>query len=229
MNARLDRTKPPPAAKSRGVLMDRRLPQPRGRALVVEQPPDQPQAFRDFDDFRRIARVLVGRADALEHLDRGALKASSSVFADVRPMLEDFSDGLAVFDRDEFYRETKARRYDLDGPATSRQITRRYVSEQVAMLISGFINAKSATELFTFRLVLAIEAANPSAIVLEATCRELILAKPIVPAVSEVIEELGRQGEWWFFALDSIRFLAETFAQTNAPQTNAPRLQGPRV
>jgi hypothetical protein len=112
----------------------------------------------------------------------------------------------------------KARRYDLGGPATSWQITRRYVGEQVAMLISGFINAKSATELFTFRLVLAIEAANPSAIVLEATCRELILAKPIVPAVSEVIEELGRQGEWWFFALDSIRFLAETMAQANAPR-----------
>jgi hypothetical protein len=128
-------------------------------------------------------------------------------------MLEDFGDGLAVFDRDEYYRETKARRYDLGGPATSRQITRRYVSEQVALLVGSFINAAAATEVFTSRLILGIEAENPTAIVLEATCRELILAKPFVPAINEVIEELVCQGDWWWEALDSISFLAETFAQ----------------
>jgi len=80
---------------------------------------------------------------------------------------------------------------------SNRVITRRFVSQQLA-LMSATINEKpQEPKLYARMLVEEIIAAKPSACALEATCREIWRSRNSLPSTAQVLKVLGKQMERW--------------------------------
>jgi hypothetical protein len=115
----------------------------------------------------------------------------------------EFAAGREAFERDEYYRERKKMRPDLNDVWTKWEITRRVVTEKVGLLIGGFPNAGPHNpEAYMGMLIEEIIAANPRVSVLEATCRELRRSKNFAPSIAEVLKELKAQANKWYDALE---------------------------
>lgn len=107
-----------------------------------------------------------------------------------------FDAGRRWYEREELYEEMKEPRCDLLGGYHSDVLTRRVVSEQVAMLIGSFPNANPhSSEVYVPMLIEEIIAANPRASALESTCREIRRTKTFLPAIAEVLKVLREQAE----------------------------------
>lgn len=163
------------------------------RTAVVRspKPPAIKDEYRAFDDFARLARMLVDRFDDIvvrEKADAG----------DTADMLAAFFGGLEYFERDALYQHKQPHRPNLMNVWTDWQITRRVVSEQVGALLGSFPNAvPHAPKVYTTMLIEEIIAANPSALALESACREIRRSKTFAPAIAEVLALLREHEERW--------------------------------
>ena len=181
--------------------------------------------WRDFDDFTHCAEVLVWRYD--EKLGGKWWKwCEDSTLA----MIAEFNAGLEFFNREDFYQRTKVAKRDLLNRHTHRQLTRRVVSEQVGLLIGSFPNGvPNSPEVYTRMLIEEIFAANPSAVALEATCREIRRTKTFVPAVAEVLKVLKERAEWWKDADETVDCMEDDHAarqeKKRKGEANKPELE----
>jgi hypothetical protein len=181
--------------------------------------PKVKREWREFDDFIALAETLKSRVDGLwKHVEAipdvfdddddeqpSAIALANAMYIlrgeklDERRMRE-FDELLEYFEREELYEPTKGKKMtpDLLGCHNDRVISRRVVSEQVGMLIGSFPNAgPHSPEVYTRMLIEEIIAAKPSAVALEACCREIRRTKTFIPTVAEVLKVLRDQMEKW--------------------------------
>jgi hypothetical protein len=170
-----------------------------------------PRAYRDFDDYAKAGRFMVTQVDELMQAcygidDEDKIPSQDQFthalyvkkFDASLAYFREFDAAREFFERDELYEETKEAKPNLLNCHTTRQLSRRVVSEQVGLLIGSFPNAAPhSPEVYTRMLIEEIYAANPCASVLEATCREIRRTKTFVPAIAEVMQVLQKNAEEW--------------------------------
>jgi hypothetical protein len=76
--------------------------------------------------------------------------------------------------------------------------SKKHIAQRLSLLIGSFPNAgPHSPEIFTHMMVTHIEAEEPSAMVLESACRQLVESQKFVPAISEVLEAVREQQKEW--------------------------------
>lgn len=157
--------------------------------------------WRDFDAFVRLAGELIRIADlglAGDPMTQAAeIWRAKNLLANwetVERMYRRYDKAREFYEREELYEMTKQPQQNLVGTHTRYQLTRRVVSEQVAMLIGSFPNSTPhSPEMYTRMLVEEIVTANPSATALEATCRQIKRTMKFVPTIAELLVMLFDQ------------------------------------
>lgn len=74
----------------------------------------------------------------------------------------------------------------------------KHMAERLAMLVGSFPNAgPHSPEIFASMMVAYVAAEEPSMMVLESACRQLVETQKFVPAISEVLEAIREQQRVW--------------------------------
>jgi hypothetical protein len=119
-----------------------------------------------------------------------------------RHALSDFPWGrkcLAKYKRDEKWYNRKEL-YEIKGRGKREKwtLSRRVVSEQIALLLASFQNARPGTpKVFARMLTEEIYAKNPNACVLESACRQVRREKDFPPSIAEVLKAVKQEGNAW--------------------------------
>jgi hypothetical protein len=106
---------------------------------------------------------------------------------------------LAEFKRDEKWYNRKEL-YEIKGKGKRAQwtLSRRVVSEQIALLLASFQNARPGTpKVFGKMVVEEVYANNPNACVLESACRRVRREKDFPPSIAEVLKAINTDGSAW--------------------------------
>jgi hypothetical protein len=204
-------------------------------SVVKKEPPD----YADFDRFAKLGDKLIEALRKIEEVvealtDRTKVPDDSRIklaeeYLKQRPKAEktvdQFRAAEKVYDRDELY----DKRADDEQP---RQISRRYVSERLTLLVGAFPNSNPhSPEVFTKMLYEEVVARNPDAITLESACRVLRRTKTFVPTIAEMLKaiqqeeslwydrrEAGGEGDYACNILDDLVHLAEVLTEAKARQ-----------
>ena len=76
--------------------------------------------------------------------------------------------------------------------------SRKHLAQRLSLLVGSFPGgAPHSPEVYARMMLDHVRLEEPSAMVLESTCRELVETKKFVPAISEVLEVLRRQKKKW--------------------------------
>jgi hypothetical protein len=88
--------------------------------------------------------------------------------------------------------------YEIKGKRQKWTLSRRVVSEQIALLLGSFQNARPGTpRVFGRMLTEEVYAARPSAIVLESACRRVRREKDFPPSIAEVLKAIKNETSAW--------------------------------
>jgi hypothetical protein len=152
----------------------------------------------DFDEYvsdgERL-RLLERRiyATPAEYSKHPELQFWPRDFADnAWSFFEAFDSARNYYERDEVYE--RRRRADGDDHEI---VSRRFVTEQVALLVGGFTQSPPSPDVYTRMLVEEIRAVRPSASAVEATCRVIRRTSTFLPAAAEVLKVLHDQEKLW--------------------------------
>jgi hypothetical protein len=157
-----------------------------------------PRYYMDFDEYvsdgeelRLLERrIYVTPAEYSKHPE---LQFWARNFAETAwGCFEAFDAARKHFERDEVYE--RRRRADGDNHEI---ISRRFVTEQVALLVGAFTQSPPSPGVYTRMLVEEIRAARPNASAAEATCRVIRRTSTFLPAVAEVLKVLRDQMKLW--------------------------------
>jgi hypothetical protein len=190
-------------------------------AIAPKSAPTAPaRAYRDFDDLAHAADTLMKWA-----ADEWAAQEKDEEIPDwrrvsvnaIRNELGQYEALGEFFERDELYDIGKRlpRYYKGDDCPVwcDHQLKRKVVAEQVAMLIGSFpTGTPSAPEVYTKLMIEEIIAANPSAMALESTCRQIRRTKTFLPAISEVLEALREHEKRWSDIMEAVAYFDEKLA-----------------
>jgi len=106
---------------------------------------------------------------------------------------------LAEYKRDErWYNRDEL--YEITGKGKRKKwkLSRRVVSEQIALLLGSFQNARPGTpKVFGRMLTEEVYAARPSAIVLESACRHVRRMQDFSPSIAEVLKAIKNESSAW--------------------------------
>jgi hypothetical protein len=106
---------------------------------------------------------------------------------------------LAKFKRDEKWYNRKEL-YDIKGKGKREKwtLSRRVVSEQIALLLASFPNARPGTpEAFGKMMIEEVYANSPNACVLESACRQVRREKDFPPSIAEVLKAIKQERSAW--------------------------------
>jgi hypothetical protein len=106
---------------------------------------------------------------------------------------------LAEFKRDEKWYNRKEL-YDIKRKGKSEQWwpSRRFVAEQIGLLLASFQNARPGTpKVFGKMVVEEVYANGPNACVLESACRLVRRTKDFPPSIAEVLKAIKEEGSAW--------------------------------
>ena len=158
-------------------------------------PPDAakavaPPRYADFDRFMKIGKSvaddLAHLNDALDSFDEHPEQATPERFAQCRKALADIKQQTA-----EWNALDKICNGEMFYDEDNGNLRRRVVEEQVALLLGSFPNAVPHNpKVYTGMLVEEIVAAEPSAVALEAACREIRRTKNFLPTPAEMLKIL---------------------------------------
>jgi hypothetical protein len=88
--------------------------------------------------------------------------------------------------------------YEIKGKGKRKRLSRRVVSEQIALLLGSFQNARPGTpKVFGRMLTEEVYAANPSACVLESACRQVRRERDFPPSIAEVLKAIKEETSAW--------------------------------
>jgi hypothetical protein len=180
----------------------------KAEVAVIKSPklPVAKRDYADFDEFVNIAdRMVVGYEDAYrigeaieKCLDEG--KPLGSVIDLGQRVMRNKERYLKLYEQFRAYEliyDDEDRFYEKGG---KRIIKRRFVAEQVALLIGSFPNANPhSPEVYSKMLIEEIVADRPHAIVLESACRHIRRNEKFKfpPAISEVLKVIDEQDSRW--------------------------------
>jgi hypothetical protein len=112
--------------------------------------------------------------------------------ARARKRLADFRRDEKWYDRKELYEVTGT------GKHQRRKLSRRVVTEQIALLLASFQNSRPGTpKAFSRMLIEEVYAKNPNACVLESACRRVRREKDFPPSIAEVLKAIDKESEAW--------------------------------
>jgi hypothetical protein len=168
------------------------------KALQVV-PPDEAKAvapiakpqYADFDRFvklgKSVANNWISLRDALDAYDEHPEKATPERIEGCREFLDRVKQQIAEWKSlDQICNSPTF--YEDNG---NGHLKRRIIEEQVALLLGSFPNAGPHNPaVYSGMLVEEIVAAGPSAVALEATCREIRRTKNFAPTIAEVLKIL---------------------------------------
>jgi hypothetical protein len=106
---------------------------------------------------------------------------------------------LASFKRDEKWFDRKEL-YEIKGKGKRAKwtLSRRVVSEQMALLLASFPNARPGTpKVFGKMLIEEIYANGPNACVLESACRRIRREKNFAPSIAEMLKAIAAESTCW--------------------------------
>jgi hypothetical protein len=106
---------------------------------------------------------------------------------------------LAECKRDEKWYDRKEL-YEINGRGKQQKwtLSRRVVSEQIALLLASFQNARPGTpKVFARMLTEEVYAYNPNACVLESACRQVRREKDFPPSIAEVLKAIKQEDSAW--------------------------------
>lgn len=114
-------------------------------------------------------------------------KDTLSDFPRIRKRLAAATRDLNWYDRDELY----------EGRGKRKHLSRRVVSEQIALLLASFANLKPGSpEEFSHMTVKEVYANDPNAVVLESACRRLRRTEEFV-SVAAILKAIETENTAW--------------------------------
>jgi hypothetical protein len=119
---------------------------------------------------------------------------------------------MAACKRDEKWYDRKEL-YEITGKGKRQKqtLSRRVVSEQIALLLASFQNARPGTpKVFGRMLTEEVYAANPNACVLESACRSVRRNQDFAPSIAELLKAINKESSAWCHRW-------EVLDETNAP------------
>jgi hypothetical protein len=138
-------------------------------------------------DFERAKQDLASAKYAIK-----SARADLSTFSRMRKRLAEFKRDLKWYNRKELY-EIKGR-----GKRQQWTLSRRVVTEQIALLLASFQNARPGTpKVFGRMLTEEVYANSPNACVLESACRQVRRTKDFPPSIAEVLKAIDKEGDAW--------------------------------
>jgi hypothetical protein len=142
-----------------------------------------------------------GRPLDLKNAKAGIVRPKTKVQL-ARYTLRDFPQArkrLAEYKRDEKWYDRKEL-YEIKGKGKREKwtLSRRVVSEQIALLLASFQNSRPGTpKVFARMLTEEVYANNPNAIVLESACRRVRREKDFPPSIAEVLKAIKEEDSAW--------------------------------
>jgi hypothetical protein len=118
---------------------------------------------------------------------------------------------LAEFKRDEKWYDRKEL-YDIKGKGKHEKwtLSRRVVSEQIALLLASFQNARPGTpKAFGKMVIEEVYANNPNACVLESACRRVRRNQDFPPSIAEVLKAIKEESSAWSDRWDLLNYDAD--------------------
>jgi hypothetical protein len=115
-----------------------------------------------------------------------------SQFPQARKRLAAFKRDVKWYDRKELY-EIRGK-----GKRETWTLSRRVVTEQIAVLLASFPNSRPGTpKVFGRMLTEEVYANNPNACTLESACRRVRREKDFPPSIAEVLKAIDKEGDAW--------------------------------
>jgi hypothetical protein len=192
--------KSPKDDKKKTAALKTNLPVVKSSPLPTTRPK---RAYRDFDDFmgvaERLDRLWYMASDALKFVKNKTVPVTERLqlaqrwIADLRS--PEFLQRVRKFDADwQFYERDEL----YDNPEKcERVLTRRFIGEQLALMLACINQKPQDKKLYARMLIEEVIAANPRAVTLEATSREIRRTKTYLPSIAELLNVLHPQEEKW--------------------------------
>jgi hypothetical protein len=182
--------------------------------LPAPKPQRDYSSFDEFvanvDNLVSFSKVVWGYMERLDELEEDRLVAFAKQeivrartnldfaknvlgqYARARKRLADFRRDAKWYDRKELYEVTGK------GKHQRRKLSRRVVTEQIALLLASFQSSRpGAPKAFSRMLIEEVYAADPNACVLESACRRVRREKDFPPSIAEVLKAIKTENEAW--------------------------------